>query len=91
MHISVHVRSGDLKTADLQLTTHCLTIFVAIDDQQQRITIPRWEPRTDEDRCYRHARHLMELRGQLGPASRPGSRWIDPGDPNVAGERVLKT
>ena len=34
MHISVHVRSGAPKDGDLRLTTHCLTVFVALDDEQ---------------------------------------------------------
>jgi acyl-CoA hydrolase len=34
MHISVHVRSGDLKTDELDVTTHCLIVFVALDDSR---------------------------------------------------------
>ena len=49
MHISVHVRSGDPNTAEMQLTTHCLTIFVALDEQRQPIPVPRWEPLREED------------------------------------------
>ena len=68
MHISVHVRSGNVKTSDLQLTTHCLTIFVALDDQRQPTPVQSWEPIGEEDqRLDRHAQHLMELRSNPTP------------------------
>jgi 4-hydroxybenzoyl-CoA thioesterase len=63
LHISVHVRSGDPKTGELDLTTHCLIVFVALDDAGRPTAVPKWEPRSDEDVALdRHARHLVELR-----------------------------
>jgi 4-hydroxybenzoyl-CoA thioesterase len=63
MHISVHVRSGDPKTQDLNLTTHCLIIFVGLGPDGRAAQIPVWQPRTDEDIALdHHARHLMVLR-----------------------------
>jgi 4-hydroxybenzoyl-CoA thioesterase len=68
MHVSVHVRSGDPKTPDMQLTTHCLTIFVGLDDQRRPAPVPRWIPETAEDRRLdTHAQHLMQLRSRLAP------------------------
>jgi 4-hydroxybenzoyl-CoA thioesterase len=68
MHVSVHVRSSDPRTLDMQLTTHCLTVFVALDSDGRPTPVPRWEPVTDEDqRLDRHARHLIELRARLSP------------------------
>jgi acyl-CoA hydrolase len=68
MHISVHVRSGDPKALNLQLTTHCLTIFVALDDAGKPSPVPPWEPKRDEDkRLDAHAQHLMELRSGIAP------------------------
>ncbi len=68
MHVSVHVRATDPKRRDLQLTTHCLTIFVAVDADGRAGTVPRFEPRLDEDiQLDRHAQHLIELRGQIAP------------------------
>lgn len=49
MHISVHVRSGDLKTDELDLTTHCLIVFVALDESREPKSVPKWHPRSDED------------------------------------------
>ena len=68
LHISVHVRSGDPKTDKLDLTTHCLIVFVALDESRQPRPVPRWEPRSDEDLALeRHARQLIELRGNAPP------------------------
>ncbi len=69
MHVSVNVRSGDPRSPDdLVLTTHCLTIFVALDAQARAAQIPRWRPATDEDRRLEtHAKHLIDLRARLAP------------------------
>src|SRR5512133_10574 len=57
LHISVHVRSGDPKTDKLDLATHCLIVFVALDKSRQPKAVPRWEPRSDEDVALeKHAR-----------------------------------
>ncbi len=68
MHISVHVRSADPKAPEMRLTTHCLTVFVPIDDHHRATTVVRWEPALAEDRRLEdHARHLIELRSRLAP------------------------
>jgi acyl-CoA hydrolase len=63
MHIAVHVRSGDPKTTERDLTTHCLIVFVALDDDGRSAPVRRWEPVTAEDVALeQHAKHLMQLR-----------------------------
>ena len=63
MHIGVHVRSGDPRGSELALTTHCLTVFVALDDDHHAVPVPRWLPVSDEDRSLdAHAVQLVELR-----------------------------
>ena len=65
MHIAVHVRSSDPKGGPVTLTTHCLIIFVAVDEQRQPVEVPAWKPVTEEDRMLdQHAIRLMELRGR---------------------------
>jgi acyl-CoA hydrolase len=67
MHVSVHVRSGDPKTGRLDLTTHCLIVFVALDGNRRPTPVARWEPQTEEDLALdRHAQHLIELRRRVG-------------------------
>ncbi len=68
MHVSVHVRSGDPRTREMHLTTHCLTIFVALTDDRRPAPVPRWVPQHEEDRQLdAHAQHLMQLRSRLAP------------------------
>jgi acyl-CoA hydrolase len=68
LHVSVHVRSGDPKSHELELTTHCLIVFVALDESGQPTPVPTWLPRSNEDVALeQHARHLMELRSSAPP------------------------
>jgi 4-hydroxybenzoyl-CoA thioesterase len=68
MHISVHVRSGDPTTRQLDLTTHCLIIFVALDESRRPTPVLPWEPKTAEDVALdRHAEHLIGLRTSVTP------------------------
>ena len=67
VHVGVHVRSGDPSTGELELTTFCRTVFVVLDDDRRAVTVPRWEPVTDEDRALdAHAVELVTLREQFG-------------------------
>lgn len=66
MHVSVHVRSTDLTTGSTELATHCLTVFVAVDQLGQATEIPKWVPHAAEDAALdAHARHLIALRGNV--------------------------
>ena len=49
MHISVHVRSGDPATGELELTTHALIVFVTLGEDGQTLPAPPWQPVSDED------------------------------------------
>lgn len=63
MHISVHVRSGDPQTGSLELTTHCLFVFVGLGPDGRPTPVPPWRPRTEEDKALdEHARDLLQLR-----------------------------
>jgi 4-hydroxybenzoyl-CoA thioesterase len=65
MHIAVHVRSSDLKTAQSVLTTECLLVFVALDEHHRPTPVSCWKPTLPEDQALeRHAVRLMELRGR---------------------------
>jgi acyl-CoA hydrolase len=63
MHISVHVRSGSPRTGERELTTHCLIVFVALDESRRPAPVRAWAPRSDEDVALdEHARTLIALR-----------------------------
>ncbi|HEU4362780.1 MAG TPA: hotdog domain-containing protein, partial [Mycobacterium sp.] len=59
LHISVHVRSSDVRTGQGDVAAHALTIFAALDDDGRAKATRQWSPVTDEDR--RLDRHALEL------------------------------
>jgi 4-hydroxybenzoyl-CoA thioesterase len=66
MHVSIHVRSGDPRTAEKQLTTHCLTVVTPLDDNGRPTAVRPWLPETDEDRRLdKHAVELASVRTRL--------------------------
>ena len=70
MHIAVEVRSGDPKGAELHLTTNCITVMVARDEEGTAVPVTPWAPVTEEDRrLWQHARDLLLIRGRA-----PGNR-----------------
>ena len=63
MHIAVDVRSADPRDGRYAQTTHCVIIFVAVDDAGSTAAVPPWTPTTDDDRAQEaYARRLMTLR-----------------------------
>jgi acyl-CoA hydrolase len=72
MHIAVDVASRDPREGLATKTTHCIIIFVALDQDGKPVAVPRWEPATDEDRALeRYALRLMELRKGIEEEMRP--------------------
>lgn len=49
MNIAVEVRSGDIKTGELQTTTECLIVFVAVDGDGKTVPVGAWTPQTQEE------------------------------------------
>ncbi|GIU06507.1 acyl-CoA thioesterase [Shewanella morhuae] len=67
MHIGIDVRAGDPKVSERHLTTHCIVIMVAVDEQGQPTPVPEWLPQTDHDIHLRDsALRLMEMRKKIG-------------------------
>src|SRR5215212_7426937 len=44
MHIAVDVSARDPKGGDFRKTTHCIIVFVAVDNQGTPVEVPAWEP-----------------------------------------------
>ena len=54
----------------MTLTTHCLTVFVALAEDGRPRAIPTWEPASEEDVALdAHARELVDLREGRGPGA----------------------
>ena len=67
MHIALEVNACDPKSLNRRLTTHCIVIMVAVDQNGQSETIPKWIPESDEDiKQHESAKKLMEMRKQIG-------------------------
>lgn len=67
MHIALEVNACDPKSLNKRLTTHCIVIMVAVDENGQSITVPTWTPETEQDKQQHAAAiKLMEMRKQIG-------------------------
>lgn len=69
MNLSVEVRSGDMKTGQMEIITDCLAVFVALDSDGKTIPVQAWLPETPGDiaLAQRVKAHLDADRG-----ARPG-------------------
>jgi len=64
MHFAVDVRARDPMAgeADARLCTHCVIVFVAVDDAGKPVPVPGWTPVSDEDkRLAEYALQVMAL------------------------------
>jgi len=67
MHIALEVNACDPKSLNRRLTTHCIVIMVAVDQNGQSEQVPQWVPELPEDiKEHESAKKLMEMRKQIG-------------------------
>lgn len=72
MHIAVDVSSLDLRTRVSAPTTHCVIVFVGLDEAGRPMDVPVWEPETDTERAMQgYAKRLLELSKNLEEEMRP--------------------
>lgn len=72
MHIAVDVSAGDPRDGHFQETTHCIIIFVAVDEEGKPFGVTPWQPRTEEEAAReRYAIRLMELRRGIEDEMQP--------------------
>lgn len=64
MHVAVDVFARQpMGGEEPRKTTHCIIVFVGLDEEGNTTAVPSWEPQTEEDRALQsYARKLMELR-----------------------------
>ena len=66
MHVAVDVTAGDPRGGEMRQTTHCIIIFVAVDDGGKPVEVTPWLAETDEDKqLAAYAVKLMELRQSI--------------------------
>ncbi len=82
LHVSVHVRSGNPRTAELTTTTHCTMVYVALNAAGRKVPVRSWNPHLPEDRDLQdHAKQMISIRERLlrtVPTDAPPSPWGSP-------------
>ncbi|MGL5285832.1 Acyl-CoA hydrolase [Aeromonas sp. RU39B] len=72
MHLAVDVYSRHTTERERCKTTHCIIIFVAMDEHGKPRTVPSWTPHTDEQKkLEQYAIRLVELRELIDREMRP--------------------
>ncbi len=72
MHIAVDVSSADARQGQMTQTTHCIIVFVAVDENGKPQPVAQWQPQTDEDRALEvYAKKLMALRNEIENEMKP--------------------
>lgn len=72
MHVAVDVSAGDPRDGQFQETTHCIIIFVAVDEDGEPVGVAPWVPQTEEETAMeRYAVRLMELRRTIEDEMQP--------------------
>lgn len=66
MHIAVDIKAINPKDKTESKTTHCIIVFVAVDEDGKPTPVPKWEVITEEDKSLeKYALRLMEKRSIL--------------------------
>ena len=72
MHIAINVFSRNIKRKDFEKKTHCIIVFVAVDENGKAMEVPKWNPLTEKEIQMEHyAIKLMELRKQIEDEMKP--------------------
>ena len=66
IHVAIDVAARDTTHDQVERTTHCLMVFVAVDDARQSVAVPAYAPATDDERSLRdYAVRMMDMRKQI--------------------------
>ncbi len=62
MHIALEVKSKSPQTNEYVMNTHCNMVFVALDKDGNKVSVPKWNPVTEEDKnAAEYATRMKEL------------------------------
>ncbi|MEO7477924.1 MAG: acyl-CoA thioesterase [Lysobacteraceae bacterium] len=79
MHIAVDVYSRDPRETEWARTTHCLIVFVAVDDDGKPHPVPAWVPETEADRLL--ADYAEDMKAQAKQMEAKRASWLAPAIP----------
>lgn len=72
MHIAINVFSRNIKRQEFEKKTHCIIVFVAVDDEGEPVKVTKFNAATeDEKRMEQYAIKLMDLRKQIETEMQP--------------------
>lgn len=72
MHIAVDIHAENPKTHRKVQTTHCIIVFVALDDDNEPVPVPALIPETEiEKQMQEYAKRLMSLRKDIEVEMKP--------------------
>lgn len=72
MHIAVDVYAKSTKSDKRVKTTHCIIVFVAVDENNNPVKVPKWIPISKEDIALeKYAISLMEMRKDIDETMQP--------------------
>lgn len=72
MHIAVDVHAQGTRSDESIKTTHCVIVFVALDEDGNTKKVPEWIPQSEEDhQLEAYAKKLMERRKEIDEAMMP--------------------
>jgi uncharacterized protein (TIGR00369 family) len=66
MHIAVDVKSRKITGNKFEKTSHCIIVFVAVDEENKPKPVPAWVPQTEEEKKMEtYAKRLINLRKDI--------------------------
>lgn len=72
IHIAVDVYSRDFKEQLFEKKTHCVIVFVSVDEAGNPIPVKKWNPQTEnEKQLAQYAKKLVDLREQINDEMKP--------------------
>ncbi len=72
IHIAVDVFARNIAQSELEKKTHCVIVFVSVDDDGKPQKVHKWIPQTEKDKKLEgYAKRLKELRVQINDEMMP--------------------
>ena len=72
IHIAVDVYARDISNPEFEKKTHCIIVFVSVDDQGKPLPVKKWVPQTEnEQKLAEYALKLKDLRQQIDEEMSP--------------------
>lgn len=72
VHISVDVYSKSFEDKKFEKTTHCVIVFVSVDEEGKPTEVNKWVPKTENEKQLEvYAKKLKELRSQISEEMKP--------------------